>query len=196
LAPVRMRDLIGLPDHSPLWNFQPDGQFFLIDQARFPPEWLARLEAVSALVFRIDQSKDPEQVIALADELLQLITRRPELAEVAKTLADMVWYAMVTLTGEHTARKTFPKNLMEMRSMLQENLKVWRDKQQQEWLQTGEQTGEKKGEAKMLIRQLQHRFGQVPEQITARIKQADLKLLETWIDNFVFAQSLDDVFAN
>ena len=31
LAPVRLRDLIGLPEGSPLWKFQPDGQFFLID---------------------------------------------------------------------------------------------------------------------------------------------------------------------
>ncbi len=29
----------------------------------------------------------------------------------------LVWYAMVTLTGEQAARKRFPKNLMEVKSM-------------------------------------------------------------------------------
>ncbi|MBF0117102.1 MAG: DUF4351 domain-containing protein [Magnetococcales bacterium] len=63
-------------------------------------------------------------------------------------------------------------------------------------MKTGEQTGEKKGKADTLLRQLQRRFGQVPEQIIAKVTQADLKRIEAWSDNFVFAQSLDDVFAN
>lgn len=38
LTQVRLRDLINLPDDSPLWNYQPDGRFFLIDECRFLPE--------------------------------------------------------------------------------------------------------------------------------------------------------------
>ena len=83
LAPVRLRDLIGLPEGSPLWKFQPDGQFFLIDQGRLPPELLEQMEAVSALLFRIDQCKDPEKLSGLAEDLFQMITRRPEFEKVA-----------------------------------------------------------------------------------------------------------------
>ena len=69
LAPVRLRDLIGLPEGSPLWKFQPDGQFFLLDQGRLAPDLLEQMEAVSALLFRIDQCKDPEKLPCLAEEL-------------------------------------------------------------------------------------------------------------------------------
>jgi len=40
LKPVCLRDLIGLPEGSPLWNFQPSGRFFLIDEGRYSPEEL------------------------------------------------------------------------------------------------------------------------------------------------------------
>ena len=192
LAPVRLRDLIGLPEGSPLWKFQPDGQFFLIDQGRLPPDLLEQMEAVSALLFRIDQCKDPEELPGLAEELFQMITRHPEFENVARVLADMLWYAMVTLTGESVARETFPKNLMEAQIMLQENMKAWRAKQQQEWLHTGE----KKGEAKMLMHQLQRRFGAVPAWVSEKIAKAEPSSLEEWGLRILDAQSLDGVFAD
>ena len=192
LAPVRLRDLIGLPESSPLWKFQPDGQFFLIDQGRFPPDLLEQMEAVSALLFRIDQCKDPEQLSHLAEELFQMITRQPEFKNVAKVLADMLWYAMVTLTGESVARETFPKNLMEAQIMLQENMKAWRAKQQQEWLQTGEL----RGEATILTRQLQRRFGDLPAWATEKIDKADSYSLEEWSLRILDAPTLDSVLAD
>ncbi|MBF0131741.1 MAG: DUF4351 domain-containing protein, partial [Magnetococcales bacterium] len=50
--------------------------------------------------------------------------------------------------------------------------------------------------AKILTRQLQRRFGAVPERATQKIAQAEPSSLEEWILRFVDAQSLDDVFSD
>ena len=56
------------------------------------------------------------------------------------------------------------------------------------------QEGEQKGETKMLLRQLQRKFGDVPFWAHDKITKADLATLEEWSLRFVDAQSLEDVF--
>ncbi|MEO5330670.1 MAG: DUF4351 domain-containing protein [Magnetococcus sp. YQC-5] len=72
--------------------------------------------------------------------------------------------------------------------MLQENMKRWRDRKQQEWIRDGE--------ARMLIRQLQRRFGDLPSWVSEKIFQAEPPSLEEWGLRFVDAQTLDAVFAD
>ncbi|MBF0604068.1 MAG: DUF4351 domain-containing protein [Nitrospirae bacterium] len=52
------------------------------------------------------------------------------------------------------------------------------------------------GEANILTRQLQRRFGTVPDWASEKIAKADLPSLEEWSLRFVDAQSLDDVFSD
>ncbi len=84
--------------------------------------------------------------------------------------------------------------------MLQENMKAWRAKQQQEWLQTGrqdgEQIGEKKGEAKMLTRLLQRRFGDLPPWASQKIAKAEPPALEEWSLRILDAPTLESVLAD
>ncbi|MEO5331311.1 MAG: PD-(D/E)XK nuclease family transposase [Magnetococcus sp. YQC-5] len=56
--------------------------------------------------------------------------------------------------------------------------------------------GEQKGETKMLTRQLQRRFGTLPDWASLKITKADLSSLEKWGLRILDAQSLDDVFAD
>ncbi|MBF0145421.1 MAG: cytosolic protein [Magnetococcales bacterium] len=66
--------------------------------------------------------------------------------------------------------------------------------------QIGEGIGEKRGiqigEATILMRQLQHRFGTVPDWANEKIAKAEPPSLEEWSLRFVNAQSLDDVFSD
>ncbi|MBF0437431.1 MAG: Rpn family recombination-promoting nuclease/putative transposase, partial [Magnetococcales bacterium] len=63
-------------------------------------------------------------------------------------------------------------------------------------IQIGEQRGEQKGKAEMLTRQLQRRFGTVPDWAKEKIAKAEPPSLEEWSLRFVDAQSLDDVFSD
>ncbi|MBF0341563.1 MAG: Rpn family recombination-promoting nuclease/putative transposase [Magnetococcales bacterium] len=69
-----------------------------------------------------------------------------------------------------------------------------------DWLnqgrQEGRQEGEQTGEAKMLTRQLQRRFGNVPTWASEKITKADLSSLEEWGLRVLDARSLDEVFSD
>ncbi|MBF0420104.1 MAG: DUF4351 domain-containing protein [Magnetococcales bacterium] len=58
------------------------------------------------------------------------------------------------------------------------------------------QEGEQIGEAKILTRQLQRRFGILPEWVREKIAKANQPSLEEWSLRFVDAQTLDDVFSD
>ncbi|MEO5327446.1 MAG: DUF4351 domain-containing protein [Magnetococcus sp. THC-1_WYH] len=60
----------------------------------------------------------------------------------------------------------------------------------------GKKEGEKKGEAKILTRQLQRRFGSIPDWASEKITQAELPSLENWSLRIFDAQTLDDVFSD
>ena len=56
------------------------------------------------------------------------------------------------------------------------------------------QEGEQQGEARMLSRQIQRRFGDLPAWARDKIAEADLSTLEEWSLRFVDAHSLEEVF--
>lgn len=62
--------------------------------------------------------------------------------------------------------------------------------------QLGEERGRKEEAAAMLLELLGYKFGQLAESVTEKVTGADRELIGKWSKNFVFANSLDDVFAS
>ncbi|MBF0145178.1 MAG: DUF4351 domain-containing protein, partial [Magnetococcales bacterium] len=60
----------------------------------------------------------------------------------------------------------------------------------------GRQEGRQEGKAEMLTRQLQRRFGTLPDWARGKIAEADQSSLEAWSLRIFDAQSLDDVFSD
>ena len=58
----------------------------------------------------------------------------------------------------------------------------------------GREEGRAKGQADLLLRQIERRFGPVPEAVTQRVRTAPVEQLELWALNFVDAPSLEAVF--
>ncbi|MBF0155458.1 MAG: hypothetical protein HQL64_17120 [Magnetococcales bacterium] len=56
--------------------------------------------------------------------------------------------------------------------------------------------GRQEEAASMLLKLMRRKFGQTPDWVTEKIKAADLDLIEIWSDNFVFANSVEEVFAS
>ncbi|MBF0125180.1 MAG: Rpn family recombination-promoting nuclease/putative transposase, partial [Magnetococcales bacterium] len=100
LMPVRLHDLIGLPSQSPLWPFQPDGRFFLIDEGRYPQEELKQRDSLSALIFRIEQCTDPEEFSSLLTEVIAWFARYPDLTELKSAITALFHNALTTMAGE------------------------------------------------------------------------------------------------
>ena len=62
-------------------------------------------------------------------------------------------------------------------------------------LEQGMEKGERMALASMLTKQIRLRFRDVPPDCTARIEAASKAELERWLERFVTAETLDDVFA-
>lgn len=83
---------------------------------------------------------------------------------------------------------------------LNEEIIEFEENQKMPYISSVERFGIKKGRqekaASMLTRQLQRRFGVVPEWVSERISKAEPPSLEEWSLRFVDAQSLDDIFSD
>jgi hypothetical protein len=66
----------------------------------------------------------------------------------------------------------------------------------EQWIQQGIQQGVPQGEVLLLKRQLQRRFGPLPEWVSEKLAQADQTSLETWADRVLDAGSLEEVFTD
>ncbi|MBF0614776.1 MAG: DUF4351 domain-containing protein, partial [Magnetococcales bacterium] len=62
--------------------------------------------------------------------------------------------------------------------------------------QRGRQEGRQEEAASMLLKLMRRKFGQMPDQVLEQVRSANLEQIEVWSDNFVFANSVDEVFAS
>ncbi len=70
-----------------------------------------------------------------------------------------------------------------------------RRKGHQEGHQEGRQIGQREEEIRILRRQLQHRFGELPAWVEKRLEGGSASDLEHWSDRVLDAVILEDVFA-
>ena len=192
-APLALHELVGLPGNSPLWQWQPAMSYQIVDEGAFPEDDLARRDALPALLFRLEGSPDPEQVVVLADALLAWFRHHPGFEGVRSVFAELLGAIMEPLAPGVRV----PEELLEVRNMLASRAEDWK----RHWLQEGElkgrqegeQRGRQKGEVAILLRQLERRFGALPGWASERIATADTGSLEEWSLRVFDATSLDDV---
>lgn len=70
----------------------------------------------------------------------------------------------------------------------------WQQEFREEGLRAGEKTGEKKGEVRLLLRQLESKFGPLDARTRARVRRAGSERLLTWADRVLTAERLEQVF--
>jgi hypothetical protein len=199
-APLALSELVGLPEGSPLWPWQPAMRYQIVDEGAFPEDDLARRDGLLALLFRLESSPDPEQIVVLVDAVLAWFRRHPGLEAVQSIFATLVGALLAPLAPGVRV----PDELLEVRNMLATRAEAWK----QQWLQEGEQRGRQEGqqegeqkgrqagEAAILLRQLGRRFGALPGWAQDRIAVADTTALEEWSLRLLDAGSLEDVLGS
>jgi hypothetical protein len=197
-APLALHELVGLQGDSPLWQWQPAMRYQIVDEGAFPEDDLAGRDALLALLFRLESSPDPAQAVVLTDAVLAWFRRHPGFERVRSVFVDMLRAILAPLAPGVRV----PDGLLEMRNMLATRVEAWQQ-QRQEGEQRAEQRGEQKGrqegrqegEAALLLRQLERRFGALPDWARDRIASADTAALEDWGLRVLDAASLEDVLA-
>jgi len=196
-APEDVRELVGLAADSPLWRWQPRSEYHLIDAGAFTDADLAARDGLPALWFRLESAADTAAVVAVADALLVWLGRHDGF--------DAARAAFVELLGAMVAPlrpgMRVPKDLLEMRSRLVTRAEQWVEQWKEEGLQAGLQEGreaglqegQQRGEAALLLRQMQRRFGTLPDWLTDQVLAADTTVLEEWGLRILDAARLEDV---
>ncbi len=214
-APLDLHDLIGLPEASSMWRWQPGLRYYLIDEGAFTAGDLEVRDGLPALLFRLENTSEPEQLLDVTDAILAWFARHPGFQTARTVLVELLSTVMAPLGP--TMR--MPEALMEVRNMLVTRMEQWMERWKEQsteqlkehlkeqWLQEGEQRGEQRGlqqgrqlgrqqgEATLLLRQLERRFGDLPGWVTDRVLAADSVLLEKWSLLVLDALSLEEVLA-
>jgi hypothetical protein len=198
-APRALQDLIELPDDSPLWQWQPDMRYHLIDEGAFTLGDLERREGLPALLFRLENSPNLAQLVGLADEVMAWFASHPAFTAARKVLVQLLGAAM----APYAPGIRVPDELLEVRNMLATRMEKWIEESKQQGRLEGEQLGEQRGEqrgrqsgkAALLLRLLERRFGVLPDWARDRVLAADTDMMEEWGLRVLDAASLDEVFA-
>ncbi len=184
-APTELRTLIGLPEGSPLWRWQPRIGYHLIDEGAFADAALASREGLPAMLFRLEKSGDAGVAVAVADAVLAVLRRHPEFDAVKAIFRELIG----NVIRRHDPGAEVPEDLQEVRNMLETRAEAWQEK----WRQQGMLAGRQEGEAAAVLRLLERRFGPLREDTRDRVLAADVPTLESWLDRAINAPSLEDV---
>lgn len=208
--------LVALPADSPLWRWQPDMRYHLVDERAFAPADLAGRDSLVALLFRLETEREADQVVAAVDAVIDWFRRHSGFEALMPMFAALA-FRVVEMAEGAAPGVLVSENLLEVRTMLatraaewrrqwrlearqeglqegrQEGLQAGRQEGLQEGRQEGLQEGLRKGEAAVLTRLLERRFGTLSDEIVSRIGAADTATLEEWTLRVLDASSIADV---
>jgi hypothetical protein len=173
-----------LPSDSPLWHWQPQIRYYLLDMGAVSGNDLIRRDSLAALLFRLEQRHRPDELGGLIDEMIAWFRQHPGYDGLKSLFAELVQQAIDGLG----AKMTLPGDLAEAKTMLATLGESWK----QEWLAEGEA----KGEAKALVRLLERRFGSLSEDVRRRVFAAKIESIEAWFDRAIEAPDVKTVFAD
>ena len=140
--PIEMSDLI---QHIPggLERYRPRFTFLLLDEGRYRDDDLKQLKNVVSALFRLENSRDPERIMAVVTSLLEWLAG-DEQASLRRAFA--VWFNRVFFHS-HKGKKEIPEfeELTEVRSMLAETVVEWKEEWKREGREEGREEGRKEG---------------------------------------------------
>ena len=114
----------------------------------------------------------------------------PDRDKQAKYVDFIDIYARLTDNQLQQWQQQYPEESTTMTGFAQR----YRDEGRVEGRVEGRDEGRVEGERRVLERQLQRRFGALSAENTERLTEASMEDLETWAENVLDAQTLDDVF--
>jgi len=160
----------------------------LIDMRRDPLP--ADEENLMALLCELERSETPEAVAGPVEKLARLLAG-PEDADLRRAFLAFLKYSLLPARFP-TAPIPAILDLEEVRPMLRETVVGWT----REWLEEGKKEGRREGEVRLLVRQLELKFGSLSPQARERIDATDSDRLIEWGERILTARSLGEVFGD
>jgi hypothetical protein len=189
-APADVAGLSALEADSPLWPWQPQSRYHVLDIGAFDPDDLARRDSPVALLFRLEQGGEPEDLAESIGALIAWFRRHPGYDELKRLFGEL---ARQAIKGAGLTAPV-PDDMTEMKAMLATQGEAWKRRWTAEGVALGKAEGVAEGKAEMLLRQLRRRFGPLAPEVSARVAAADADQLDLWADRLMDGGDLNDVF--
>jgi len=199
-APTDVGDLV-VDVPGGLADYRPRMRYLLLEERAYREPDLAAMRNLVAALFRLENSRDAADVRRVVDALAAWL-REPNESGLARAFVD--WLREILLPSRMPeAELPRLEDLQEVRTLLAERVKEWtrqwREEGLQKGLQKGREEGRKKGreegEGELLLRQLEHKFGPLDDEIRRRIDEATSEQLLAWAERILIAKEMDEVFA-
>jgi len=155
-----------------LQRYQPRLRYCLLDERRMADSELESLRNLAAALFRLEKSRGPADIERVVAALIDWL-RDPQQAELRRTFAEWIVEDLIPsrVPGAHLPKV---RDLQEVRSMIAELdwTKQWKQEGREEGRQEGRQEGrreELENARGVLLRELERRFGTLPEDLRKRL---------------------------
>ena len=178
---LSLRDTINTPEA--IKHYQPDVRYTLVDLGPIPNDRLSAFPPLRAGLLALKYSHQEGDAEAVLVQAFTDARDTPSLFKMLVVYATTVYASVNPILLRRAIHKVRPEWEDEMLSIAAK-----------EWMAEGAAKGKADGKADTLQRQLLRRFKIVSPDIEHRIRTADADQLDEWLDRFVDAKSLDDVF--
>ncbi len=152
--------------------------------------WLDSDNLVARVNLPNMRRSENRKVEVYAQAVRGLLALEPDGGKRAKYLEFIDIYASLTENEFRRYQRQYPEESTTMAGVIARA----RDEGMQQGMQRGMKQGHIEGERTLLERQLRRRFGLLSPKIAERLSQASATDLETWAENVLDAETLDDVF--
>lgn len=188
-----------------LERYQPRFEYLLVDEGSYTTEELASLRNLAAALFRLEQSRGPEEVEEVVSALAEWLS---EESQQPLRRHFLTWLSRVLLPGKlRGAAVPHVDDLGEFRTMLEERVQDWAgewerhgiekgiEKGIQKGIEKGIEKGRRQGEVHLLLRQIERRFGPPSQEVRDRVEAADEERVLEMGERLLTARQLEDLFA-
>ena len=166
-----------------LQEYRLASRYLLIDEGAYDDCRLALQDNLVAILFRLENCFQRDRVNDLVN-ILRMCLKEPELQSLRRAFA--IWLDRVIFARFTGPPVNATNELWETEAMLADRVPIWEEELREE--------GRQQGEAKMLMRQLRKRFGELPESVGARLRGATREQLEQWGDRLLDGAGLNELF--
>ena len=152
--------------------------------------WLHSDNLVARVNLPNMRSPETRKVEVYAQAVRGLLDLERDGRKRAKTIEFIDIYAGLTDNEFRRYRRQYPEESSTMAGVIERA----RDEGMRQGMQQGMRQGRVEGERTVLERLLRRRFGLLSPAVAERLSQASASELETWAENVLDAETLDDVF--
>ncbi len=147
---------------------------------------LSPLKNLVAAIFRLENSSTDEDIFEVITNLIEWLTT-PEQARLRRSFSIWIKRGLLHSVGDPDQNTPEVYDLVEIKPMLADRIP--------QWILEGEARGEARGEAKVLLKQLNLKFGSLPLNVEQQVKSANKQQLDLWVEHILTAQTLNDMFS-